>query len=262
VPAGPTLQRARESARHALAIDPGLSEPHAVLGAVAALHDWDWATAGREFQLAIAHNPQDQIARTWYANYFLAPLGRLDEALAANADALRLDRMSPIINASTGMLLTFARRYEEAVARFRAVLELEPQFLYARYFLGRAESELGHHAAAIEALERTAVLSDGNGVVIAALAHALARSGDLEEARALLARLEALRSSQFVSSFQFALAHAGLGDTEAALASLERAAEERSAFMVGLAVQPGLDALRAEPRCRALLARIGIAPPR
>jgi len=258
MPAHEVMPRAREAARRALALDANLSEPHAVLGAVAALYDWDWPAAIREFDLALAIDPHDQIARMWHANYVLAPLGRLDEALASMRRALRADQLSPIINTSTGMLLTFARRYDEAAAQLRTVLDLDPNFLLATYFLGRSETERGHHGAAIASLERAVALSGGNAVAIAALAHAHARAGDAAEARALLQRLDDLSAGAWVSSFQRAIVHAGLDDADAALDALERAATERSSFMAWLAVQPGLDDLRGHARYRALLRQVRI----
>jgi hypothetical protein len=54
--------------------------------------------------------------------------------------------------------------------------------------------------------------------------------------------------------------HAGLGDKAEALAWLEKAYDDRSFFLVSLNVDPRFDHLRAEPRFRALVQRIGLGP--
>jgi len=49
--------KARAAAQRALELDSSLAEPHATLGFVALYYDWDWPTAEREFQRALAINP-------------------------------------------------------------------------------------------------------------------------------------------------------------------------------------------------------------
>ena len=69
------ITRIRESANKAIALDPSIAEPHAALGAVAAMCDRDWKSAEQHFQRALALNPQYQTAHMWYANYCLVPIG-------------------------------------------------------------------------------------------------------------------------------------------------------------------------------------------
>jgi hypothetical protein len=67
-----------------------------------------------------------------------------------------------------------------------------------------------------------------------------------------------MRSKQSdVSPYQFALLYVALGDTDKALDWLEKAADERSAWIVFIKVDPRFDALRGTERFQALLRRIG-----
>jgi hypothetical protein len=56
-----------------------------------------------------------------------------------------------------------------------------------------------------------------------------------------------------------ALVYAGLGDREQALAWLEKAYNERSHWMVWLALDPRWSEIRGDARFQRLLTRIGLA---
>jgi TolB-like protein/DNA-binding SARP family transcriptional activator len=259
VPPSEFMPLVRATAQRALALDPGLAEPHAALASVAAMYDWDWRGAETEFRRTLEINRYYERAHMWYANYCLAPQGRLDEAIAELRRARSVAVISPVINTCLGMAFYLARRYDDAVKALNTVLDLDPQFLLAHYFLGRTELERGDHSAAIDALERTVAISEGHSVALSSLGYAYARAGDEDEARGLLQRLERSSAEQYVSAYDRALMRAGLGDTTAALDEFEKAFEERSPFMLWLGVQPGFDALRKEPRIQALLGKMGLA---
>jgi len=58
--------KARQAAEKALEIDPDLSEAHVSMGVVKMVFDWDWKGAEREFQHAIALNPNNIDAHREY----------------------------------------------------------------------------------------------------------------------------------------------------------------------------------------------------
>jgi len=66
----------------------------------------------------------------------------------------------------------------------------------------------------------------------------------------------ALGADDPFTRFYAAGVHALCGEPEAALALLERAADERPAFTAArLAIEPEFESLRADPRAQALVAR-------
>ena len=89
-------QKMRTLAEQALAIDPHENDAHAVLALVAVL-DYDWQTAGREFQIALASPHVSPLVRYGYAAFYLAPLGRESEALEQNALGLREDPLNQML---------------------------------------------------------------------------------------------------------------------------------------------------------------------
>ncbi len=69
-----------------------------------------------------------------------------------------------------------------------------------------------------------------------------------------------MRSRRYVSAYDLAVIHIGLGDTEAALDLLQRGYEERTHWMALLQVEPRLDPLRSHPRFVRLLETMQLAP--
>jgi TolB-like protein/DNA-binding SARP family transcriptional activator/Tfp pilus assembly protein PilF len=250
--------RARELAEKARSMDPSLAEPRALLGRIAAVHDWNWSAAAVEFQRAIDLSPHYPAAPLWYAMSCLVPLRRLEEAQEQLRRARRLDPLSPAINNAHGTVLYLSGRYDEAIVQFRNVLDLEPRFAPAHTMLGLAELERGHIAAAMESLEHALVLNDGGPRAISTLALAHARAGDPDEAKGLLQRLLAMADKRYVSPLDPAVVHAATGDLDAAFRCFDAALDERSPDMITLALTPGIDALRSDVRFTKLLQRMGL----
>jgi hypothetical protein len=61
-----------------------------------------------------------------------------------------------------------------------------------------------------------------------------------------------------VPPFYAGVIHGGLGETEEALAALEKAFEERSGWMAFLKVEPFFEGLHGRPRFDRLLQKVGL----
>ena len=83
----------RAAVTRALAIDDDLAEAHAARALLLAFHEWRLAEAEPAFRRALALNPGDASAHSWYAQYLIAT-GRGDEALAESRRAIELDPLS------------------------------------------------------------------------------------------------------------------------------------------------------------------------
>jgi hypothetical protein len=64
---------AGEEARKALELLPSEPIAHAVLGAIAAVHDYDWKEADKQFKLARASESVLLSVRHLYATFYLSP---------------------------------------------------------------------------------------------------------------------------------------------------------------------------------------------
>jgi Flp pilus assembly protein TadD len=133
---------------------------------------------------------------------------------------------------------------------------LEPRRDLAHECLAHAFLQKGRDAEAIASMQRAAALSGPRDT--AQLAYIHARTGDVAEARRVLAGLFEGGRPPEVLGFHLAMAYAGLGDAEEAFRWLEAAYRERAGFMSLLGVASGFEAIRADPRFGDLLARMGL----
>jgi tetratricopeptide (TPR) repeat protein len=255
------MPKAQAAARRALAIDATLAEAHTSLALVLMWYEWDFAEAEREFLKALEMNPRYAVARLWYA-FFLTAMGRQTEAVREVERARELDPLSLFINSGAGFPYYYLRAYEPALAQAERLIEMEPYFWTGHWLRGAVKATLGHYGEAIAALEKAITFSGGGAEMIAALAHVYAVAGRTTEARDLLTELRNKRSDRYVSPYHLAAVYTGLAEIDQALACLEQAYEDRSEWLVWLAVDPRIDGLRREPRFADLLVRVGLAAKR
>ncbi len=249
---------AGDSATRALSLDPRMAEARTALATVKALYDWDWEGAEREFRHAIGTQPNYPVAHQWLASNLLTPLGRFEEARAANQTAGELDPLSPAIATTFGVISLYAAEYETAVRQLSEVLDVHDRFGMAAFFRGQAEIELGLVDDAVDSLRLASQLTDSSGEVLATLAHAYAAGGKTAEARDILASLEARFEEGYGSPVLKAQIHLGLGEHDRALDLLERAADVRASDLVWLRVRPIYEPLRGNPRFDAILSTVGL----
>ncbi|MBI2403857.1 MAG: protein kinase [Gemmatimonadetes bacterium] len=248
--------RAAAAAIRALQIDPYSAEAHAALG-FARHYDWRWGEAEQEFGRAIELNPSYPLVRLWYANLLMSR-GRMEQALEQVYAARDLDPFSLIVNTNVAWVLTKAGRYRDAIVQLTRTLELDSTYAQARSRLVDALRGAGRHAEAREQAQRLVDLTDRAPYPLGTLANINSRMGRTAEARALLEELVARAARGYVPPAAIARVYAALGDVDQALTWMTRAFEERSNYIVYLATDPDVDALRGDPRFQALLARAGL----
>jgi len=244
LPPQEVMPKARAAARKAIEIDDGLAEAWASLGAIRWWFEWDWAGAEQAYRRAIELNPNYANAHDGYA-MLLSARGRYGDAIEQISKAADLDPLSLIIAVHAGWPLYFARDYDGAMRRFRKALELDERFIPAHGWLGMALGQQRRYAEAIDTFHR-ALEVDRIPILTAMLAHTHAIAGERDHALALLEQLEAEAKTRYISPYDIAVIHAGLGDHARAIELLREAVKDRSAWMVFVNVDPRLDPLRSD----------------
>ena len=242
--------KAKENVAKALELDSSLAEAHGTRAYILTYYDWDWETAEREFQQALALNPNDATMRHRYSRY-LSSVGRVPEALAELERARLLDPTDLVIKANLGVIYYFARQYEQAITELQKVIRDHPDFSTAHWGLGLAFEQSGKYDQALPEFEKAAQRRGTNS--LASLAHLYGLTGRQKEARDILSELKTRAQQEDVSDYQLALVYIGLGETDAAMESLEQAYRERATLMGYLKMDPRLDPLRNNPRFQELL---------
>jgi eukaryotic-like serine/threonine-protein kinase len=253
--AGP---KARDAANRALAIDDADADAHVSRAIIAQWYEWDWVAAEREFKRAIELNPSDSEAHGYYS-WFLAPMGRKDEAIVEAKRSQQLDPLSSLANFIVGSALVFTRQWDPAIEQLRSAEELDPTFWFAPCFLGRAYEHKGRLPEAIAEFQRALELEKDNPEIWSGLGHAYALSGNRTKAQKVLDHLKGLSAHSYVAPFNFAVIYAGLGEKDQAIAWLNLAYADRSYYVaVYLTTDARLDSLRSDPRFAELLRRVGL----
>lgn len=245
LPPRETMPKAKAAAMRAIEIDDGLAEAWASLGAVRWWFDWDWEGAEEAYRRAISLNPNYATAHDGYS-MLLSARGRFDEAVEQISKACDLDPLSLIIAVHAGWPFYFARDFESAIRKFRKALDLDDKFIPAHGWLGMALGQQHRYREALDTFSR-ALEVERVPILTAMLAHAHALAGDREQALALLNDHTATARERYISPYDIAVIHAGLGNKGEAIAHLQAAIIDRSPWMVFLRVDPRLDGLRDEP---------------
>ena len=247
--------RARHHAEEALRLDPRLADAHLVLALIAHNHDLDWARADREYQRALALEPNNAMALHRYGE-ILAVWGEYDRGIALLQRARQLDPVSPVLGADLAKGYWFAGRNQEAERAARSVLADEPDFALGHLYLGLSLVALDRTAEGVAELRRNAAL-DPTPLSFGVLGWAMTQSGDRAAALEVLAAIRAGSEHEAGRDFAQACVLVGLGENAAALDALDRTVAGR-VYVFGLDTSPVFAPLHGDPRFTALLRRVGL----
>jgi TolB-like protein/DNA-binding winged helix-turn-helix (wHTH) protein/Tfp pilus assembly protein PilF len=255
-PSARYMPQARAAALRALQIDDKLPEAHTALALIVQNYDWDWQTAEKEYRRAIELNPNYATAHHWYAEHLMWR-GQFDAALGESERARQLDPLSLIIATDNGVILYNSRQYDRAIEKWRAVLEMDPDFGRA-HLITAAYLEKGMFAEALADIEskRHPVGAPFCWALLAWVDGRLEREPQSQHA---LQELERFSRQQQIDPGILAWAYAGTGNKDQAFAWLEKAYDQHSNGLTALKVDPVYDPLRNDPRFQNLLQRVGLA---
>lgn len=259
LPSQQAFGKMREEAQKALELDETLADAHGWLALVKLHYDWDWAGAEREFQRALALNPSQADVHHDYAHFLMA-MNRQQEWVTESERAVELNPFDPGLNTCLAWHHLYAREYDKAIAQSQKVLQAEPDYWWARINLAWAYEQKGMYSEAIAQFQKSLKLWPGSSLALAGLGHTYALAGKKPQAAKVLAQLHENAKKGFVPAYDLATVYAGLGDAEQAFFWLDKAYQERSAFLVHVKWDPKFQALRSDPRFQDLLQRMNFPP--
>jgi DNA-binding winged helix-turn-helix (wHTH) protein/tetratricopeptide (TPR) repeat protein len=246
---------ARRAVEAALAIEDR-AEPRVILGALELNYDWDWAGAERTYRRALELDPELTDARIGLAR-LLSAAGRHDEALrtARETEASHPGRADVVRDSA--FVHYRARRFDDAERRLQDWAALQPDRREPHHYLALLYLRRGRPHDAVREGRVVYALAQADARFVAGFEALAPRPAMEYYLRGSIGYLERLGGSQWVTMDEFARLRALLGETNAALAGLERAADERSPRLLTSLGDPAFDAVRDQPRFQALLRRVG-----
>jgi serine/threonine-protein kinase len=248
---------ARAAAASALALDSTDARARTMLGLVLFQRDWKWAAAEREFQRAIALDPDLPDPHHWYS-HLLTALGRKDESLSESRRALALSPLDPQLTAHLGWHHLMAGEYERADTALARAVALDPADPEAHYLLALVAAARGDYALADAHLARVPPPSAARPRIREEIGRVEALAGRTDEARSILEELRQTARTGFVPSYDLAILWLAMGDAGRALVLLDEAAADRDADLVYLRVDPRLERLRGDRRFTRVVRRLGL----
>jgi tetratricopeptide (TPR) repeat protein len=234
---------ARAEAGKALELLPSEPVAHAVLGAIAGSHDYDWKEAEEQFRLATTSESLPPVVHDIYAISYLLPLGLFEKAIERQAKAITQDPLNVLWRTRQLITLFFAERYERTIVEARKVLEFDDRTHLAHHVIAHGQFLQGKLAEAREAAEEAFRQAPWHVGIVGLLAALLAQAGEKERADKLIATM---RGSMMPIGMIYY--HVVCSEIDAAIDWYERAIEQRHPFAAQLASAGFLKPLRSSPR--------------
>jgi serine/threonine protein kinase/Tfp pilus assembly protein PilF len=247
---------AKAAAQKALEIDPTLAEAHTFLAYSLVIYDWNWAEAERSFKRAIELDPNNAAAHFRYGQIYLAPRGRLDEALVEIKRGLDLEPL----DINMGSLLAWAYlvvgQDDQALEQARKTYDLEPSHPLGRWMLSQVYNSKGMYEDAISLNEQWLQTDPTNQLALREAGITYAKVGRRDKAEEMISKFREVAKTQYVASCRIASIYAALGDKDKAFGELDKAFEARDWELFRLNADRYFIPLRSDPRFKEMLKRI------
>jgi len=244
------IDEARRLAKKALALNSTRSEPHLAYAYILMYADFDIRGAEAEIQQALKLDPNSPGVLVW-ADTLPMFRGQLDKALEYAQKSVTIDPVNPIAYGDLARIYYFAKRYPEALAANRKMLDLDPRAYIESLgpFIWLAQ---GNPTAALNEIESHKEFRENCACLVLAY-DALGRNPDADIA---LAHLEEHHAND--NAYQIGLVYATRGQLNQAFEWFDRAYRQRDAQLFSIKLSPRTKNLRSDPRFDALVRKLGL----
>jgi TolB-like protein/Tfp pilus assembly protein PilF len=239
-----------DSARQAVTLAPDYAEAHSALGFALAYGQLDMRAAKVPYEKSLALGSGDADILSRFA-FFIARLGRIDEATEAITQSMALDPLNARTFSNSGSIHYWGGRYAEAIKANKAALELNPKLGTAHAAIGQSLLMLGKIDEAEEAFK-----AEKNSLFrLPGIAIIAQRKGDEAIAQKAVADMIAEHGNN--SLYQQAQVFAQWGDKSKAIEALQAAYAAGDSGVGAMKVDPLLNPVRQESEFSRLLNRVG-----
>jgi TolB-like protein/lipoprotein NlpI len=242
---------AMDAIDRALELDPNQGVSWGAYGFLKKNLDWDWKSAKSALTKAHQLDPNSNIIRIWRAS-LTQTLGRLDEAIELYQQALAVDPLNTSIYSSLGILYRKTHRLDDSIGILEKQIELEPQYHWAQFNLGKSYLFKGEAARALKEIEKNPsnVYRDV-GLVLAYTT--LGREAEAQVVLQRLIRLEGERNPVWVAE-----AYAWRDERELAFEWLEKGFVQKDVGLAYILGNTVFENLWDDPRWVAFLQKLNL----
>jgi len=255
-PALEMLPKAKVTALRALELEPGLAEAHATLGLITQNLDWNWKEVERQYREAIRLAPNYSTAHHWYAE-FLSIQGRFEESRAEFARAREIDPISSVIPVDEAHLYFYQQQYDMNLKLLAEVARSDPASAVPRERAAFTYLIQGRDEDAWREAMKLPDCASESGDCRRMWTAWLPQRNPQAAAEALTA-LEAGARAGRVPEYAVMFANARQNHIDRALDWMEHMSETHGVWLITAKVNPMFDALRNQPRAKAMLAKLNL----
>ena len=247
--------KAKAAALRALELDSTLGEPHAALGLIYYIYEWDWSRAEQAFQRAAQLQAEGLGGGTSRA-FLMLTMGRIDQAIALCEQALKVDPLSAPVAAASAYIYLHVGDFEKALRQGRNAQQLDPHCydnpelfpvdLWIDLYQGRGQEALMKYQVLMAEAKMDPAKS--------ALPYVMAHAGMKDEVRYLLQTADLSGADPT----KLAMVYAALGDYDVAFAYLDKGVLGHYRGMLEIRTIPDFAPMRSDPRFAAILRRMNL----
>jgi len=244
-------ERARQLGQHALELSPDLADTHLLLGYIHRTYDWDWAAAQSEARRGLTLDPKHQYALELNGQV-AASIGDWEGAERYFRQALVNDPLNAQTHWDLGTTLYRAGRFAAAETEYRKLIELVPDYAFARGYLAKTLLAEGKPEAALAMAQQEG--DEANRMdILPIVLQAASRHAEADDALKTLSTKYADTDAYFVS-----MTYAYRGDHDLALQWLERAYQQKEIGFIEIVGEPLFKNLANDARYKAFLRKMNL----
>jgi TolB-like protein/Tfp pilus assembly protein PilF len=225
---------------HILERDPDNAVAHAIRAQIAARVDFDWESARRHLDKAIAIDPNDPRVRG-VRTMFAAFRGDRQTAIQLLEELRASDPLSMSTHYVLGQQYVQIGELNKAEESYRRAVRLSPGGSGVHFYLAMVLLKRGDYDAALREIEletRPGYLHTGRALIYETLGDSERATGELDEVIAIGDRW----------TYQIASVHAYFNEPDEAVYWLERAIERADTSLSLISGDPFMDNIRDDPR--------------
>ena len=228
-------EKARRAAQRALEIDPGCALAHYALGNIHWWYDYDWAAAKKDFEAALALDPQGEIgpdARINLGELAAGQSGRSADVIRLYLERIRVNPLDTLEISGLIWHLQFSGQLKEAAATSRRLLDLNPSFGTAQAQYAQTLLLMGQFSEALAVAER----ESNEPSRLAVLACIYWTMGHKSESTAAVEKLAGVHAR--TSAYLIADSYAWRNDVDAAFTWLAQAYQQHDGLLAWIKSRP------------------------